>query len=226
MNIQDLRNPPPTQFDMKAAMRLFDTRGQDQISRDRMGLIALSMTLVVLTLGAALFMLTPLKTVVPYVIETDQSGATQAVAPASTTFTPTEAQVRHELYTFVEYIWSLDAALLEHNLQHAYGRTRGKAIDVFKEFVQTRAPFERWREDNSLSIQAQVTALNFVSKNAAIMRVAVTERRRNSQPVTEHYQMVLHFSIVPPASEEDIRKNPIGFFVTDFNWSRDRGAAS
>lgn len=218
---QEYESPPGT-MPPGAGKKAWDKRGAPQFARDRFALLAILSTLTTALAVAGIIFMLPLKTIAPYLIETDSTGKTVAVGPVKE-YNPTQAQIHYETAKWTEMLWGVDRVLVEANLEDAYTKTRGKAADVFRQYVATYRPIERSKSDPSLSVAVQVKAVNFLpnDKQTALVRFEVTERRKNAKPKIDIYMMTLHFAIIPPKNEEEIRENPVGFFVTDFSWSRE-----
>ncbi|MEL0583903.1 MAG: VirB8/TrbF family protein [Candidatus Thiodiazotropha sp. (ex. Lucinoma kazani)] len=139
-------------------------------------------SLLSVALAGVIIMLLPLKTVVPYIIETDSAGKTVAVGAAQEAFDPTKAQVMHFISRWTKSLWGIDSTLVKKNLEFAYGMTRGKAGDVFRQHVAAYKPIERSTSDPSLSTAVQVKAVNFLGDATALVRFVTTERQEGNRP--------------------------------------------
>lgn len=222
MRSDDTQTPPSAQ-PTKAAKAAFKKIGKPKLDRDRFAILALLTSLLSIALAGVIITLLPLKTVVPYIIETDGAGKTVAVGAAQDAFDPTKAQIMHFISRWTKSLWGIDSTLVKKNLEFAYGMTRGKAGNVFRQHVTAYKPIERSTSDPSLSTAVQVKAVNFLGDTTALVRFVTTERRKESKPRIETFMMTLHWVIHPPKTAEQIMQNPIGFFITDFSWSKEVG---
>ncbi|OGT89802.1 MAG: hypothetical protein A2286_03960 [Gammaproteobacteria bacterium RIFOXYA12_FULL_61_12] len=212
---------PPAGMNPQAAMAAWGRNEKPKLDRDRFAIIALLNGVLSLALtGTILFML-PLKSVVPYVVEVEPTGKATVVGAARDGFTPTQAQIVYFISRWTEALWGIDPALTTKSLEASYSMTRGKANEVFRQHVAAYKPIERSASDKSLTSAVQVKSVNFVSDGIAMVRFEVVERRKETKPLVETYMMTLHWIIQPPKTAEDIMQNPIGFFVTDFNWTKE-----
>ncbi|MCG7871006.1 MAG: type IV secretion system protein [Candidatus Thiodiazotropha lotti] len=223
MRSDDTTIPPATQSP-RAALEAWQRNEKPKLDRDRYAILAVLSSILAVALAGVIFLLLPLKTVAPYIIETDATGRTEVVGAAQEKFDPTEAQIIYFISRWTESLWSLDRALIKNNLESAYGMTRGKGSDVFRQFVRANKPIERSTSDPSLTAVVQIKTINFIGDHTALARFVVTERSKEIPPRTDTYMMTLHWAIQPPKTAAQIMKNPIGFFVTDFSWSKEVNA--
>lgn len=212
---------PPSTRAPQAALQAWQKIEKPKLDRDRFAILALLNTAVSLALVVAILMMLPLKTVVPYIIETDAAGKTVAVGQTREAFDPTKAQITHFIARWTESLWGIDRALTEKGLEFAFNMTRGKAVDVFRQHVAAYKPIERSVSDPTLTATVQIKSVSFVGERTAMVRFELAERRKEAKPVTRTYMMTLHWTIVPPKSEAEIIANPIGFFITDFSWTQE-----
>lgn len=214
-------NTPPSAMDPGAATLAWQRSEKPKLDRDRFAILALVNGLLAIALVGALIMMLPLKTVVPYIIETDAVGKTVAVGQAREGFDPTKAQVVHFIARWTEALWSIDRALTEKGLAFAFDMTRGKGSEVFRQHVAAYKPIERSVSDPTLTAAVQIKSVSFVGERTAMVRFELTERRKEIKPAVRTYMMTLHWAIVPPKTEAEIIANPIGFFITDFSWTQE-----
>lgn len=211
---------PPAAMPPHAAMAAWQRNEKPKLDRDRYAVLALMSSLVSLGLVATLFALLPLKSVTPYIVEVEPTGKATLVG-AVREFNPTQAQIVYFVSRWTEALWGIDPALTTKSLEASYAMTRGKANEVFRQHVAAYKPIERSASDKSLSAAVQVKSVNFVGDGLAMVRFEVTERRREAKPTVDTYMMTLHWLIQPPKTAEEIMQNPIGFFVTDFSWTKE-----
>jgi type IV secretory pathway TrbF-like protein len=83
-------NAPPTAFE-RARIEWFERYGSAIVDKNRAYVLTLALTLAVAALGFALASVTPLKTVVPYIIKVADNGSAVPVSrasPSGATFSP------------------------------------------------------------------------------------------------------------------------------------------
>lgn len=214
-------NAPPSTLTPSAAIEAWGRNEKPRLDRDRYAILAILGTVSSCIMAAAVVTMLPLKTTVPWIIETDRTGKTTIAGPALDAFNPTQAQIIYFIRQWTEQLWSVDPALTKRSLEVAYAMTRGKAADVFRQHVANYRAIERSASDSSLSVSVQVQSVNFVSSQTAIVRFSTTERKTNKPPEETFYSMTLHWAISPSNKVEDIMINPIGFYITDFSWTKE-----
>lgn len=219
--MEKINNTPPAAMEPQAAMAAWATIEKPKHDRDRFALLALLNTVVSGGLVAALILMQPLKTVTPYLIEAESNGKTRVIGAASANFNPTQAQVIYFISEWTQALWAVDKNLTTRGLESAFAKTRGKGSDVFRQHVASYKAIERSAADPNLSSSVEVKTVNFVDDDTALVRFSVTERRKGKPAIEDIYMMTLHWVIQPPKTVEDIMKNPIGFYVTDFSWSKE-----
>lgn len=215
---------PPAAMPPTAAMQAWDRNEKPKLDRDRFAAIAMASSLVSLGLAGTLIAMLPLKTVAPYIVEIEPSGKTTLVGAAREGFNPTQAQIVYFVSRWTEALWGIDPSLTTKSLESAYAMTRGKGSDVFRQHIAAYKPIERSASDKTLSASVQVKGVNFIGDGIAMVRFEVTERRKDAKSSTDTYMMTLHWVISPPKTTEEIMQNPIGFYVTDFNWTKEVSA--
>ena len=159
-------------------------------------------------------------TIVPYVVEVDELGQAQAVAPAIAEYRPTDPQIAFHLARFIEHVRQVpaDPIVLRQNWLRAYDFTTDRGALALNDYARVNDPFARVGETQ---ISIEVSSVIRASDNS--FRVAWIERRyQNGQLVaTERWTAILTVAIQPPRDAERLRQNPLGVFVHAINWSRE-----
>src|SRR3546814_9032996 len=77
-------------------------------------------------------------TVVPWVVQTDRLGQTQAVAPAEADYQPTDPQIAFHLARFVEQVRSIpsDAIIVRQNWLRAYDFTTDRGAAALNDYAR------------------------------------------------------------------------------------------
>ena len=180
-----------------------------------MGCIALSAGL-----SAALAWQSTRSSVVPYVVEVDNLGAAQAVAPALAEYRPTDPQIAWHLARFVEHVRQVpaDPIVLRQNWLRAYDFATDRGAVALNDYARLNDPFAQVG-DTQISIEVS----SVIRASESSFRVAWIERRyENGQlATTERWTAILTFVIQPPRDAERLRSNPLGVYVHAINWSRE-----
>jgi len=113
--------------------------------------------------------------IVPWVVEVDESGAVKASGPAHTNFKPSDAQIAHQLARFISNVRSvsIDPVVLRDNWLNAYNNEndpfadigqRSVTVDVTSIVRSSEDSFEvRWRSPSRRRMQRLCTAIRSVS---------------------------------------------------------------
>jgi len=100
--------------------------------------------------------------IVPWVVEVDESGAVKASGPAQTNFKPSDAQIAHQLARFITNVRSvsIDPVVLRDNWLNAYNYATDQAALTLN---------VRWREKSfrngaQLTTQTYTASLSIITK--------------------------------------------------------------
>ena len=159
-------------------------------------------------------------TVVPWVVQVDNLGQAQAVAPATADYRPTDPQIAFHLGRFIEQVRSLpaDPIIVRQNWLRAYDWTTDRGAVALNDYARANDPFTRVGRQ-----QVAVEVSSIIRASPDSFRVAWTERHyENGQlSTTERWTAILSIVIQPPRDAERLRANPLGIYVNAINWSRE-----
>ena len=159
-------------------------------------------------------------TVVPWVVQVDNLGHAQALAPAAADYRPTDPQIAFHLGRFIEQVRALpaDAIVVRQNWLRAYEFTTDRGAAALNDYARSNDPFTRVGRQ-----QVAVEVSSIIRASPDSFRVAWTERHyENGQlSTTERWTAILTIVIQPPRNAERLRANPLGIYVNAINWSRE-----
>ena len=159
-------------------------------------------------------------TVVPWVVQVDNLGQAQAVAPAAADYRPTDPQIAFHLGRFIEQVRALpaDAIVVRQNWLRAYEFTTDRGAAALNDYARSNDPFSRVGRQ-----QVAVEVSSIIRASPDSFRVAWTERHyENGQlSTTERWTAILTVVIQTPRDAERLRANPLGIYVNAINWSRE-----
>ena len=159
-------------------------------------------------------------TIVPWVVQVDNLGQAQAVAPAAADYRPTDPQIAFHLGRFIEQVRALpaDAIVVRQNWLRAYEFTTDRGAAALNDYARANDPFTRVGRQ-----QVAVEVSSIIRASPDSFRVAWTERHyENGQlSTTERWTAILTIVIQPPPNAERLRANPLGIYVNAINWSRE-----
>ena len=158
--------------------------------------------------------------VVPWVVQVDNLGHAQTVAPATADYRPTDPQIAFHLGRFIEQVRSLpaDPIIVRQNWLRAYDWTTDRGAVALNDYARANDPFTRVGRQ-----QVAVEVSSIIRASPDSFRVAWTERHyENGQlSTTERWTAILTIVIQPPRDAERLRANPLGIYVNAINWSRE-----
>lgn len=159
-------------------------------------------------------------TVVPWVVQVDNLGEAQAVAPAAADYRPTDPQIAFHLGRFIEQVRSLpaDAIVVRQNWLRAYEFTTDRGAAALNDYARSNDPFNRVGRQ-----QVAVEVSSIIRASPDSFRVAWSERHyENGQlSTTERWTAILTIVIQTPRDADRLRANPLGIYVNAINWSRE-----
>lgn len=159
-------------------------------------------------------------TIVPWVVQVDNLGQAQAVAPAAADYRPTDPQIAFHLGRFIEQVRALpaDAIVVRQNWLRAYEFTTDRGAAALNDYARSNDPFTRVGRQ-----QVAVEVSSIIRASPDSFRVAWSERHyENGQlSTTERWTAILTVVIQTPRNAERLRANPLGIYVNAINWSRE-----
>ncbi|MCO8028446.1 conjugal transfer protein TrbF [Brevundimonas diminuta] len=159
-------------------------------------------------------------TVVPWVVQVDNLGQAQTVAPANADYRPTDPQIAFHLGRFIEQVRAIpaDAIIVRQNWLRAYEWTTDRGAAALNDYARANDPFAKVGRQQ---VAVEVSSVIRASPNS--FRVAWTERHfENGQlSTTERWTAILTIVIQPPRDTERLRANPLGIYVNAISWSRE-----
>ena len=159
-------------------------------------------------------------TVVPWVVQVDNLGQAQTVAPANADYRPTDPQIAFHLGRFIEQVRAIpaDAIIVRQNWLRAYEWTTDRGAAALNDYARANDPFAKVGRQ-----QAAVEVSSVIRASPNSFRVAWTERHfENGQlATTERWTAILTIVIQPPRDAERLRANPLGIYVNAISWSRE-----
>ncbi|WP_417461142.1 conjugal transfer protein TrbF [Kordiimonas sp.] len=224
--IQRYGQTPEPVTPYQKAEQLWDERiGASRVQARNWRLMAFGCLALSVGLSGGLLWQSMQSRVEPYVVEVDKFGEARAVAPAIQNYQPVDSQIAWHLARFVTHVRgvSTDPVLVRQNWLAAYDFATDRAALFLNEYAKTNDPFG---QIGTNSVSVQVTSV--VRASDTSFQVKWTEQmfERGSLAKTERWTAILTAIIQPPRSAEQLRKNPLGLFVTAIDWSRELDTAN
>lgn len=206
---QPLLNTPPI-ASQSAERKFSELYGNAATNASRWFVISMVLLFIVLTLAFAIAMLTPLKKVVPYIIEVNSEKLLVARPFKAEEFRPDTRFVKSEAKTYVRNLMTIDPFLTKSNLQNAITRSADKAVGKVRELIANDQPFERLAKQPGLVREAVVSSVDASQPGVIFVTVTTNERMSQSAPIVENWRFTIHYRTVAPVTEEQLMDNPLG----------------
>lgn len=215
---------PPTETPYQRARQVWDERiGSARVQAMNWRLMALASLALSGFLAAALVWQSAQGRITPYVVEVDRYGSVQGIAPATTPYNPTDAQIAAAVSRFITDVRSLsiDPIVVRKNWLDAYDFTTDRAAETLNAFARASDPF---KAVGQRSVSVEVTSV--VRASDTSFQVKWTERKfeNGHAAKTERWTGILTIVVRQPISIEILRKNPLGIYVHGLDWSRELNA--
>jgi len=214
------KSPEPVTPYQKAAQVWDERIGSARVQARNWRYMAFGSLILAAGFAAALVWQSARGTVVPWVVEVDNLGQAQTVAPAVSDYRPTDPQIAWHLGRFIEQVRSIpaDAIIVRQNWLRAYEFTTDRGAAALNDYARTNDPFTRV---GRRQVAVEVSSVIRASQDS--FRVAWTERHyENGQlSATERWTAILTIVLQTPRTAERLRANPLGIYINAINWSRE-----
>ncbi|MDH0369258.1 conjugal transfer protein TrbF [Brucella anthropi] len=214
------KSPEPETSYQKAAQAWDERIGSARVQARNWRLMAFGSLILSAGFASALVWQSARGTVVPWVVQVDNIGQAQTVAPANADYRPTDPQIAFHLGRFIEQVRAIpaDAIIVRQNWLRAYEWTTDRGAAALNDYARANDPFAKVGRQQ---VAVEVSSVIRASPNS--FRVAWTERHfENGQlSTTERWTAILTIVIQPPRDAERLRANPLGIYVNAISWSRE-----
>ncbi|HHW33403.1 conjugal transfer protein TrbF [Sphingomonas sp. ABOLE] len=214
------KTPEPETPYQKAAQAWDERIGSARVQARNWRYMAFGSLILSAGFASALVWQSARGTVVPWVVQVDNLGQAQTVAPANADYRPTDPQLAFHLGRFIEQVRAIpaDAIIVRQNWLRAYEWTTDRGAAALNDFARANDPFAKVGRQQ---VAVEVSSVIRASPNS--FRVAWTERHfENGQlSSTERWTAILTIVIQPPRDTERLRANPLGIYVNAISWSRE-----
>ena len=210
-----------------SARREWDERYADLVLGKRNWQIAFaSLMLLTLVLGCGTIWMSARTKVVPYVVEVDKLGYAMTI-PTALTATNVPATVermkRYEIAAFIRDARSVssDSAVEQYMLGDLLAHARGAASKFLDAYYHaddfTQNPFQMAKHR---TVTIQIESILEVSAKSYEVRWSETANDLSGSPLsTTRWEAMLETEVVAPTSNDEVVRNPLGFYVTRISWA-------
>jgi len=214
------KTPEPETPYQRAAQIWDDRIGSARVQARNWRLMAFGCLILSAGFAAALVWQSARGTIVPWVVQVDNLGQAQAVAPAQADYRPTDPQVAWHLARFIEMIRGLpqDPIVVRQNWLRAYDWVTQGGAQVLNAMATEDDPFAKV---GKRTVAIEVISVVRASPESFQLRWRESTYASGTLIDVERYSGVASIVIAPSSSPEQLAKNPLGLYVHAFNYSRD-----
>ena len=220
-SLQRYGNTPEPVTPYQKAEQLWDERiGSARVQAKNWRLMAFGCFALSAGLSGALVWQAMQSRVVPYVIEVDKRGEARAIAPAIQNYHPADAEIAWHLARFITNVRAVsnDPVLVRQNWLAAYDFATDRAALFLNDYARKNDPFGQIGTRN---VSTQVTSVVRASDTSFQIKWTEQTFERGALSKTERWTAILTVALQPPRTEDQLRKNPLGLFVSAIDWSRE-----
>lgn len=236
MNIRSLFAKPEqfTDFEAKTpaekAARVWDEReGGIIVQNANLRKLTVGLMILAVILGGALVYKSLATSVVPYVVEVDlKTGEVRNVGTmqSMTTYEPTEAVYKYFLTRFIKNAREipLDPVVYKAHIMECFGFMTENAANKFQ---QQLADEDISGKLGKVTTQINIVSILPISAGSKSYQVRWDETQYDvatGAKTTTPFSGLFTTQIIRSDDEERMAINPIGFYVIDYNWSKDASA--
>ena len=177
-----------------------------------MGLAALSTTGLIIQSAQA--------SIVPWVVEVDETGGVKALGPAQEHFRPTDAQIAHQLARFIKNVRSIsiDPVVLRENWLSAYNYATDQAATTLNAYANENDPFA---DIGQRSVTVDVSSVVRSSDDSFEVRWRESSFRNGAPLGTQTFTASISIITETPTDAETLHRNPLGLYIHGLHWSKD-----
>jgi type IV secretory pathway TrbF-like protein len=155
-----------------------------------------------------------------YVVPIDKYGRPGRIELADRAYTPSTAEIGYFLADWVKLTRSksIDPLVIRDNWTGAYHFVAGPGIGQLNDYAKTHDPFAK---AGAQAVNVEIVSVLARSPNTYQVQWRETTFDEGVSSATENWTGLFTAKINPPKNEAELRANPLGVFITTFQWSRE-----
>ena len=126
--------------------------------------------------------------------------------------------VVHGLQEWHDMFVHIDPIVIRDNWTGAYHFVAGPAIGQLNSYAKANDPFAN---AGTQAINVEIVSVLARSPSTYQVQWRETQFNAGTSGVTENWTGLFTAKINPPKNEAELRANPLGIFITAFQWSRE-----
>lgn len=189
--------------------------------------MALAAWAVAAVLAVGLVIQSRNKQVVTYVVPINELGQPGKIQAASSAYQPTVTQTGYFVAELVKIARarSLDPVVTRDGVMKAYNFLAGDAISQMNGYAAGDTALAEMGRGQRIARSIEIA--NVLQKSPTTYQVRWTEAEFVNGISKSHdtYSGLFETKLVPPTTEDQAFKNPLGLYVTNFSWAKEYTAA-
>jgi len=169
---------------------------------------------------AGLIYLGGTKSVSTYVVPIDKYARPGRIELAGKAYTPSSAETGYFLADWVTRTRakSIDPVVIRDNWTSAYHFVSGSAIGELNDYAKAHDPFA-----NAGSEAVSVEIVSVLARSPSTYQVQWRETAYDQgvAAASTNWTGLFTTKLQPPKNEQELRVNPLGIYITTFQWSRE-----
>lgn len=159
-------------------------------------------------------------TIATYVVPVDKYGRPGRIELADKAYSPTTAETGYFLADWIQLTRSksIDPIVIRDNWTKAYRFVAGPAIGQLNDYAKGHDPFAN---AGSQAVNIQIVSVLPRSPNTYQVQWRETTFDQGVSSAAANWTGLLTVKIDPPKDEAELRANPLGIFITSFQWSQE-----
>lgn len=155
-----------------------------------------------------------------YVVPIDRYARPGRIELAGRTYEPTTAEIGYFLADWVRRTRSksIDPIVIRDNWTGAYHFVSGPAIGQLNAFAKANDPFAN---AGTQAVNVEIVSVLPRSPHTYQVQWRETQFNAGTSGVTEAWTGLFTAKVVAPKNEAELRANPLGIYITEFQWSRE-----
>jgi type IV secretory pathway TrbF-like protein len=160
------------------------------------------------------------KQIATYIVPIDRYGQPGRIEIAGRPYAPTVAEMGYFLADWVTKTRSksIDPVVIRDNWTGAYHFVVGQAIGQLNDHAKAHDPFALAGQE---AITVEVVSVLQRSPNTYQVQWRETTYDQGATTQAANWTGLFTTKIQPPTNEAELRANPLGVYITTFQWSRD-----
>jgi type IV secretion system protein VirB5 len=163
---------------------------------------------------------------IPYVVEVDRLGYGMTVAQPLTPASVPDVTARMERFEVAAFIRearevSSDPQVEQQQLNSLLAHARGAADRFLDEYYHVDTAHNPFQIAQKQTVSVQIDSILRLSPKSYQVRWTEQTRDLNGAAIgaPNHWEAQLQTEITPPASDDAIISNPLGFYVDQISWT-------